>query len=93
MAHARQAERPVLVIPVFPFLAAIAAIIIAGVLVFFALDPLGLRQPDTATVSPHVLASARQWEIERLAQSGYIEPSVRSAREWEKQRQQQSPFN
>jgi hypothetical protein len=94
MAYARQAQRGVT--PLTAALAAIAAVVaalvIAGIVAVGDLDLFGPRPGQPTSATPHVLASARMWEIERLAQSGYLEPAVRSAREWEKQRRQQSPF-
>jgi hypothetical protein len=90
MAHAGVAERTAPQVPSFPFIAAIAAVLVAGVIAFLASDPLGLQQPDPTAVNPLVLAAERRWEVERKAQMGYIDPAVRSASEWEKQRQQVS---
>jgi hypothetical protein len=90
MAHARVAERTVPPVPMFPIVAAVAAVLVAGALAFFAADPFGLHQPDPTGPNPLVVAAERRWEIERKAQMGYIDPDIRSAREWEKQRQQVS---
>ena len=90
MTYAPAAERSIPQVPKFPFVAIIAAVVITGIVAFAALTGLGTRTADQAGFSRHVLASQRMWEVERLAQLGYMDPADRSAREWERQHRQLS---
>jgi len=72
------------------FVAVFAAIIIAAVVAIPALGPGQPSPRDVSAFSPQVIASSRQWELERRQQSGEIDWIVRSARQWELQRVQQS---
>ena len=91
MAYAPAAARSLPQIPKVPFAAIIAAVVIAGVVPFAALVQLGTTSTaGQAEFSSHVLASQRMWEVERLAQLGYLDPADRSAREWERQHRQLS---
>src|SRR6187401_2116583 len=88
MAYAPAAERSVPQVPKFPFVAIVAAIVITGLVAFAALTGLGIRTADQPEFSSHVLASQHMWEIDRLAQLGYLDPAERSARQWERQHRQ-----
>ena len=94
MAHARQANRAFPQVAISPIVAAVAAILVAGTLTFSALD-LGLPRPavEAPQVNPALVEAGRQWELQRKAESGYVDPLIRSAREWEEQRRQQSAFD
>ena len=91
MTHARQLERPFPQAFVYGGGALIAALVVSaaaaiGGLDFGAAAPGAPQEPSSA-----VLRSEASWMAQRLAQSGSIEPSVRSARQWEYQRLQQTP--
>lgn len=88
MAYAPVAERSVPQVPKIPFAAIVAAVVIAGVIAFAALVQLGTVTTGKADFTSHVLASQRMWEVERLDQLGYMNPTERSAREWERQHRQ-----
>ena len=75
-------------------IAAAAAILLVTTILVVAPVPAFTEAPanDAQVVSPAVLNSAREWERQRLQQSGaYVDPARESAREWERQRLQQSP--
>jgi hypothetical protein len=90
VAYAPQAERTVPRVPSFSLPGPIMALVAAGIIAILSIGILGLPRPAAPAANPFVVASAHQWEVERLAQLGYLAPDVRSAREWEKQRRQQS---
>jgi hypothetical protein len=93
MAHARQADRAYPQFTINPIVAAVAAVLVTGIIAFAAVDPLGLQRPSVGapgSVNPAVLEAGRQWELERKAQGGYIDPVLESGRDWELQRKQQS---
>jgi hypothetical protein len=89
--HAGRAYPPVAIHQVVAFA---AALLVAGIVALAALGPLNLQLPsaDGPGVRPAVLEAARQWEIQRKAESGYVDPVIRSGQEWEQQRRQQSPI-
>lgn len=71
--------------------ALVAALVLSATLAIGNFGFLGPSTPNvTGAASPAVLRSEASWLSQRLAQSGYIEPSVRSARAWELERLQQS---
>lgn len=94
MALTQHLERPVLRVGRSLIAAAMVAIMAFSIVALTVIGTAGQRAPaiDGYVVSPQALASGRQWEIERRAQSGYSDPVLQSAREWEKQRRQQSPY-
>jgi hypothetical protein len=76
--------------------AAAATVVLSSTIALAALNPFGFGGPatrDEVTFSASVIASARQWEVQRLQQSPYyIDWPMRSASQWEVQRLQQSPY-
>ena len=90
MAYAPQADRTLPRVPSFSLPGPIMAVVAAGIIAILSIGILALPRPAAPAANPFVVASAQQWEVERLAQLGYLDPDVRSAREWEKQRRQQS---
>lgn len=94
MADVRSAERyqPRPAIPSIQ--AAVLAVIVTALVVIgtFSLVRAVGGLGDGVTVSPAVLESGRQWELQRRQQSGEIDWVLESGREWERQRKQQSPF-
>ena len=92
MAHARQADRAFPQSVIYFAAAALAAVVLTGIVGIVTLDPfgfgLGIDRPGHIT--PAVLESGRQWELQRKQQSGYVDPLVQYGRDWERQRRQQS---
>jgi hypothetical protein len=72
--------------------AAAAAILVTAIVAFAAFGLIGAQAPDLdgLQVDQAVLDSGAQWELERRAQSGYVDPVLDSGDEWERQRYQQS---
>ena len=72
--------------------AAVAAIVLSAMLATGTLNIFGAGAPavDRVEINPAVMEAAREWERQRLAQSGYADPVLDPAREWERQRRQQS---
>jgi hypothetical protein len=90
MAHAQPAERAFTPSATHVIAAAALAVILAVSAAIVAFDPIGRLTGGPAVVSPAVLQSEIQWELERYAQLGYRDPVTESAREWQRQREQQS---
>jgi hypothetical protein len=92
MAHARQADRTFPQAANYLVAATAAVILVIAIAAIVALRPFGALAPDLdgLGVSPAVLDSGAQWELERRAQSGYVDPVLESGDEWERQRDQQS---
>lgn len=91
MAQARQADRGIPQAVIIMVAALIAAVVVSAVLTvgsFNLFGPSAVGGRGEAT--PAVLRSERSWALQRLAQSGHVDPAGRSAREWERQRLQQS---
>jgi hypothetical protein len=56
---------------------------------FSTVDPFRFRAPAGGIhVTPAVTESGHQWELERLQQSGYVDPVTVTGDEWERQRRQ-----
>jgi hypothetical protein len=91
MAHARPISRTSPDTVPYEIAALVATLLLSATLGIGSLLISGLSMPGTrADASPAVLRSEANWLSQRLAQSGYIEPAVRSARAWEAERLQQS---
>jgi hypothetical protein len=92
MAHARQADRAFPQAAIYLFAALAAATLVMVIVLAGALGPLGVRTPTTdgIQVDPAVIEAGQQWELQRKAQSGYVDPVIQAGRDWEKQRKQQS---
>jgi hypothetical protein len=91
MAHARPISRTSPESFPYGIAALVATLVISATLAIGNLQFSGLSMPGTrGDASPAVLRSEANWLSQRLAQSGYIEPAVRSARAWEAERLQQS---
>jgi hypothetical protein len=92
MAHAQQAERAFPLTAISLAAAAVAAVLMAGIVAFSTVSPSGLFAPvsDRIEIDPIVVESGRQWELQRKQQSGYVDPVIESGRQWELQRKQQS---
>lgn len=92
MAQARQADRAFPPTAIYLAAAALAAVVLTAVISIGMLDLFGGQSSSGGGtgVSPAVLESGRQWELQRKAQSGYVDPVLQSGRDWEKQRRQQS---
>ena len=93
MAHARPAERILPQAPSFPLAAvaaAIAAILVTGILAFGAIDPFGMRGPSVEgpNVDPVLREAEARWELHRKLQSGDVDPLTQAQREWVRQRLQ-----
>ena len=92
MTLARIPERPFPLALVYGAGALVAALVVSAVVLLGSFEYFGPATPATPEVpTPAVLRSEASWMTQRLAQSGYIEPSVRSAQMWERQRLQQTP--
>jgi hypothetical protein len=94
MTHARQAAGGFPTVAIHHIAAVAAAVLVAGIVALSAFGPFNVQLPvvDGPGVSPSVLEAGRRWELERRAQSGDLEPVLRSGDDWEKQRRQQYPF-
>jgi len=94
MSHLRQAAGAFPPVAIHYIAAVAAALLVAGVVALSAFGPLNVQMPpvDDRGVSPLALEAGREWEIQRRAQSGYMEPVIQSGDAWEEQRRQQSPF-
>ena len=92
MTHARPFERTFPQTLVYGAAAMLAALAVSAVVAINGVDFFGpsSRAPQSPP-GEAVLRSEASWMAQRLAQSGYIEPAVRSARMWEYQRLQQTP--
>jgi hypothetical protein len=92
MAQALQAGRAIPQNALYFAAALVAAIVLTLVVAAGMLNPFGAQAPnrDSDQVNPAVMQGAREWERQRLAQSGYVDPVIRAAREWERQRIQLS---
>lgn len=93
MAHARQAERSIPQAPTFSIAAlaaAAAAVLVAAILAFSAIDPFGLPQPlvEGPNVDPVLRQAEARWELHRKLQSGDLDPLTQAQREWQRQRLQ-----
>jgi hypothetical protein len=91
MAHARQADRanPQAVSNLFAAVAAAILVTTIGAIAAFGLITLPAPDLDGLRVDQAVLDSGAQWELERRAQSGYVDPVIDSGYDWERQRYQQ----
>jgi hypothetical protein len=92
MAHAQQAERALPQTAVSLLAAAVAGVLLAGIVAFSTMNSSGLFAPvsDRIQIDPAAVESGRQWELQRKQQSGYVDPVIESGRQWELQRKQQS---
>jgi hypothetical protein len=92
MAHAQPAERASSQTAITLVAAALMAVLLAGIVAFSALGPLGFPAPTGGiNVSPAVAESGQQWEeIRRRQQSGYVDAVTVTGDDWERQRRQQS---
>lgn len=93
MAYAPQADRGFPLSVIHFAAAALAAVLLAGIVAMATLDPFGFGAGVDSPIqlSPAVLESGRQWELERLQQLGYVDPLVEDGRDWERERRQQTP--
>jgi hypothetical protein len=90
MAHAQSAERTFTPSATNLIAAAALAVVLAISAAIVAFDPIGRLTDGPDVVSPAVLRSEIQWELQRYAELGYHDPATESARQWERQRRQQS---
>ena len=92
MAHARQADRAFPQAASYLIAALAAAILITAIAAIAAFGLFNVQAPDLegVRVNQAVLDSGAQWELERRAQSGYVDPVLDSGDDWERQRDQQS---
>ena len=92
MAHAHQADRAIPQAAIYLFAALAAATLVMVIVLAGALGPFSVRAPatDRIQIDPAVIESGRQWELQRKAQSGYVDPVIQAGRDWEQQRKQQS---
>jgi hypothetical protein len=90
MAHARRAE-PAIPQSASYFATAAFAAALLTLIVALALDPFGIRAPagHPSPMSPALIESGQQWELQRLQQGGHVDPLLGSGRDWERQRRQQ----
>ncbi len=91
MAHARQADRAFPQAAIYLLAALAAATLVMVIVLAGALGPFAVRTPatDGIQVDPVVIEAGRQWELQRKAQSGYVDPVIQAGRDWEQQRKQQ----
>jgi hypothetical protein len=92
MAHARQADRAIPQAASYLIAAMAAAILVTAFVAIAAFGLFNVQMPDLGgrSVDQAVLDSGAQWELERRAQSGYVDPVLESGDDWERQRDQQS---
>jgi hypothetical protein len=93
VAQARQAPRTVPQVHIHPIVVLFSAAIVAAVILFAALNPLGSQgtaAPDAGGLRPELIQAGRDWELQRQQQGGYVDPVLEAAQDWEKQRRQQS---
>lgn len=92
MAHARQADRAVPHTAIFILAVAAAAVFVTVTLVLSTMGPLRIGAPTSEgyQVEPAVIEAGRDWELQRKAQSGYVDPVIEAGRDWERMRRQQS---
>ena len=92
MAHARQADRAFPQAANYIVAAMAAAILVTAIVAIAAFGLFRVQAPDLdgLGVNQAVLDSGAQWELERRAQSGYVDPVLESGDDWERQRDQQS---
>jgi hypothetical protein len=92
MAHARRADQRLPQSAIYAIVVVATTFMLVVIVALPALD-LRFQWPLARTVQtdPVVMEAARQWELERLQQSGWVDPVVESGREWERQRKQLSP--
>jgi hypothetical protein len=72
MAHAQQAQRAFPLTAISLAAAAVAAVLMAGIVAFATINPSGLFAPasDRVEIDPIVVEAGRQWELQRKQQSG-----------------------
>jgi hypothetical protein len=86
MTHARHTVQAI-PLTALAFLAAVAAVVLVGVVALTTVEPFGLGAlGDDLAVSPAVVDSGIQWELERRQQYGYVDPVLDSGDQWERQR-------
>ena len=90
MTQARHADSAFPLSTISMIGAALAAVVLVGAVAVATLAPqrLDLVADDPITVSPAVIASAQQWELERRQQYGYVDPVLESGEQWERERRQ-----
>jgi hypothetical protein len=90
MTHARHADPAVPLTAIYFLAAALAAVVLITVVAVTTLEPFGFgaRGEDLPGVSPAVVDSGIQWELERRQQYGYVDPVVESGDQWERERRQ-----
>jgi hypothetical protein len=97
MAHAQPAERASSQTALTLAAAALLAVLLAGIVAFSPLAPFDFGAPTGGNqVSPAVIESGQQWELQRRQQSSYADPLtpalIESGRQWELQRRQQGGY-
>ena len=90
MAHAHPARRAFTPTANHIATAALAAVVFAGIVLFSTLG-MGIRVPvaEPSAFDQALMQSARQWELERRQQAGYVDPLSESGDRWELERRQQ----
>lgn len=91
MTQATQAERAIPQVVINPIVAAVAAILVAGVVAisaFGSFDPLG-PGAEGPNVNPALREAEARWELHRKLQTGDLEPLRQAEREWVRQRLEQ----
>ena len=91
MAQARQADRAYPQAAMYPVFAVAAALLVTAIIAFSALGVLRIQLPTIGGVHTNqaVLDSGADWELQRRAQGGYVDPVIQSGNDWERERRQQ----
>lgn len=91
MAQARQADRAYPQAVMYPVVAVAAALLVTAIIAFSALGVLRIQLPAIGGVHTNqaVLDSGADWELQRRAQGGYVDPVIQSGNDWERERRQQ----
>ena len=91
MAQARQADRAYPQAAMHPVFAVAAALLVTAIIAFSALGVLRIQLPAIGGVHTNqaVLDSGADWELQRRAQGGYVDPVIQSGNDWERERRQQ----
>lgn len=91
MAQTRPADRAYPQAAMYPVIAFAAAIVVTAIIAFSALGVLRIQLPAVGGVHTDqvVLDSGADWELQRRAQGGYVDPLIQSGSDWERERRQQ----
>ena len=90
MAHARQADRAFPQSAIYFAAAALAAVVLTGIIGLVTLDPLGFGGgvDRPSRISPALREAGLQWELQRKQQYGHLDPLIQAGRDWERRYKQ-----